>query len=163
MQFHICSQMKNRVVKISDYLLMQIQTLVTNISLYTSSRFARVTSAFLPRTSRLLTLRSWPVCDCGWLSCHKLKNPRSPESTVPPAQRSPLAADASWRVVSLLYGKDTNARSSCLLNTHTTPQKKLSEDADVRVRVGAFIPRSPPLWPRSVPTHPPLHSLTVFP
>lgn len=98
MQFRLSHLQSNGLigtVKISNDLLIQItiiqiQFLVTNISTP-------------PRMSQLLTLLSWPVCDCGWLSCHTLKNPHSLVNRVPPARRPPLAADASWGVISPLY------------------------------------------------------------
>lgn len=107
-----------------------------------------------PHMSQLLTLPSWPLCDCGSLSCHMLKNPRSLKSRVPPAWRSPLAADASWAVGYPLYCRgSTNTRSPS-----TAKKPNHTREVDVGVREGAFIPTilSHP------PTHPPLDSLTAF-
>lgn len=108
--------------------------------------------------SQLLTLPSWPLCDCGSLSCHMLKNPRSLESRVPPAWSSPLAADASWAVGYPLYCRGST-------NTHspsTAKKPNRTRELDVAVREGAFIP--------TVLSHPPttwlphclFHSITSW-
>lgn len=89
-----------------------------------------------PHTSQLLTLPSWPLCDCGSLSCHMLKNPRSLESTVPPARRSPLAADASWAV-----GYPQCCRGSTNIHSPSAAKKtNHTGEVDVGEREGAFIP-----------------------
>lgn len=83
-----------------------------------------------PTYTRLLTLHSWPVCGYGSLSCHKLKNQHALDSRVPPALRSPLAADASWRVIGPLLCKSTNTlllslKTQAHTQTHTPPPKKI--------------------------------------
>ena len=124
---------------------------------------------FIP-TSRVLTLPSWPVCDCGWQSCHTPKNPRSPRSRVPPAPGSPPAADASWEELSVhkhtllssflfFFFFLKIAQAHTLTHTHThTPPKNDTGDMGVRVREGAFIPTSLSLSS----THPLFLSFSFF-
>lgn len=78
----------------------------------------------------VLTLPSWPVCGCGWRSCHRRMNPHSLMCKVPPALRSLRATDASWEVPVQVLGPNMQRQGPLHTNTG---------DMGVHVREGELL------------------------